>query len=138
MKKGITVITLVIYVMLFFSFSVFAILTTNNNNKTVLNSNGLVKNNESLSKLNFNMLNSCRKSYKYDIVSGAIEFSNGDSYKYDSTKDIVYKDGVTLITNVTKFNVIEINNKVLQLDVEFKKYDNILGRNLTYITKVSG
>lgn len=131
-------ISMIIYVVLFFVFSAFAVSLSSNINYQTLSQKGLVYSNEQLQKLQYNMLFSAKNSISIDNISGKIVFSNNDEYTYDSTNKKIYKNGGVLVSEVESFNIIDVSslanvpdNFVRDLDstidnlcveVKFKKY----------------
>ena len=101
MKQGITMISLVIYVILFFGFTVLAISISSNLNYRILNEKGMTVANENYLKLYTNLLDSAKKSTNmYTIGTDTIYFSNGDVYKLFKTENLVNKNGGVLVKNV--------------------------------------
>ena len=109
-KKGISLMSMVIYVALFFAFSAFAVGMSLNMNYRNLAQKGEVWVNEQAQKLQYNMLNSAKRSTTIDHISGRVVFSNNDEYSYDSEKKVIYKNGGILVTNVEEFKIITIND----------------------------
>ena len=91
-------ISMIIYVVLFFVFSAFAVSLSSNINYQTLSQKGLVYSNEQLQKLQYNMLFSAKNSISIDNISGKIVFSNNDEYTYDSTNKKIYKNGGVLVS----------------------------------------
>lgn len=137
-KSGITMISIVIYVMLFFVFTSFAILLSTNINYKTLSDKGDIWVNEQFQKLQYNLLTSGKSSDNVDKITERIVFSNNDEYTYDSDKKQILKNGGVLVSNVEYFNVLEITNLInkptnfdynldnkkstILIEVKFKKY----------------
>lgn len=137
-KSGITMISIIIYVVLFFTFTVFAIAMSTNFNYTVLSNKGEVFVNEQFEKLQYNLIKSAKASSDISDISGKIVFSNNDEYKYDINKKQILKNDGVLVSNVESFTILEttsLNNKPSNFDynvdnlkssilieVKFKKY----------------
>ena len=103
-------ISMIIYVVLFFVFSAFAVSLSSNINYQTLSQKGLVYSNEQLQKLQYNMLFSAKNSISIDNISGKIVFSNNDEYTYDSTNKKIYKNGGVLVSEVESFNIIDVSS----------------------------
>lgn len=141
-RKGISLVSMVLYVVLFFIFMTFAIAMSSNMNYRTLSEKGQILNNEEFEKLQYNLVNSAMNSSSVIKGSGFVSFSNGDVYTYDSENLNVLKNGGILAQNVTEFNtqksyldLIEVNvnakdniNRYMEdsyacIDVKFFKYD---------------
>ena len=109
-KSGLSLMSMVIYVALFFAFMTFATIIATNMNYTSLAAKGKVVNEENLQKLQFNILNSAKNSVSIDNISNKIIFSNDDEYVYDFSKKAVLKNGTKLVTDITSFEVVPIEN----------------------------
>lgn len=124
--------SVVIYVILFFVFTSIAIAVSSNMNYEALNEKGKIINNENLQKLQFNMLNSAKKSESVYNINGKIVFSNNDEYVYDMNKKEITKNNTSLIKNVEAFNIINsdefvqnnIIDKSISFEITLKKYGN--------------
>lgn len=131
-KKGITMTSIVVYVMLFFIFTSVAITISTNINFEALSEKGNIINNKNIQKLQFNLLNSANSSSNVYNISGKVVFSNNDEYYFDSTKREILKNDTTLIKDVEKFNIISSSefvenvneNKSVSVEVMLKKYGN--------------
>lgn len=131
-KRGITMTSIVIYVILFFVFTSIAIAVSSNMNYESLNEKGNIINNENIQKLQFNLLNSAKKSNFVYNINGKIVFSNNDEYYYDRDDKEIIKNDTVLIQNVEEFNIIdskEILENVPQdisvcIEITLKKYGN--------------
>ena len=148
MKKGVTLISIVIYLVLFFTFTVFATSVSSNINRNVFMDKGSVEVEKEYSKLYINMFSSAKESELYYIVqkqSGTnINFSNGDSYLFDLDNGIIYKNEGILIENLKGFSIIKLeessntnlSSEVLKkseslcFKVSFEKYDQFLERQI--------
>jgi len=145
MKQGITMISLVIYVILFFGFTVLAISISSNLNYRILNEKGMTVANENYLKLYTNLLDSAKKSTTmYTIGTDTIYFSNGDVYKLFKTENLVNKNGGVLVKNVEDLLFKSIDDitidssikgyvnkdKCFVFNVQFKKYNYVLTKNI--------
>lgn len=131
-KRGITMTSIIVYVMLFFVFTSLAIAITSNMNYEALGQKGSIINYEQIQKLQFNMLNSAKKSNAVYNINEKIVFSNNDEYYYDSENSIVLKNNSILLTDVEDFKIIdsyeEIGNSIKDsnvcIEITLKKYGN--------------
>ncbi|MDF2866088.1 MAG: hypothetical protein K0R72_906 [Clostridia bacterium] len=144
MKKGFTMVSLVLYVMLFFTFTVFATAISTNLNYKVLSEKGKVIVNENYIKLYTNLINSAKTSTSVDIINNKIIFSNGDLYEYNSVSKELFKNSGNILQNVENFNITNLesilgtsNNisdmdlvKCFSLNVIFKKYNETISKDI--------
>jgi len=144
MKKGFTVVSLVLYVMLFFTFTVFATAISTNLNHKVLSEKGRVVINESYIKLYTNLLNSAKKSNSLDVIDNKLVFSNGDLYEYDLNSKTILKNNGNFVQNIETYIVSDLvsvlgtsNNindmdltKCFSINVSFKKYNESMSKDI--------
>lgn len=131
-KKGITMTSVVIYVILFFIFTSIAITISTNMNFEALSEKGAIINNKNIQKLQFNLLNSAKSSDFVSNIEGRVVFSNNDEYYFDNTKKEILKNDTTLIKDVEKFEIINSSefvesvneDKSVSIEVVVKKYGN--------------
>jgi len=108
-KSGITLTSIVIYVSLFFVFTVFAVAMSTNMNYKALDEKADIYIHEQFSKLEYNMISSAKSSNTVDSISSQIVFSNNDEYKFDSSKKVILKNNGVLIKNVENLRIIDTN-----------------------------
>lgn len=141
-KKGLSMISIVVYVVIFFAFSAFAVGMANNMNYRTLSEKGVIINSEQLQKLQYNLVSSAKDSNSIDIITDKIVFSNDDTYTYDANKKKIYKNDGIIASDVTSFNIInpedlqevpenfvenlDSNRDYLCIEVTFTKYDQNL------------
>lgn len=131
-KKGITMTSVVIYVILFFIFTSVAITISTNMNFEALIEKGAIINNKNIQKLQFNLLNSAKSSDFVSNIEGRVVFSNNDEYYFDDTKKEILKNDTILIKDVEKFEIINSSefvenvneDKSVSIEVVVKKYGN--------------
>ncbi|MDO4283327.1 MAG: hypothetical protein Q4D02_06770 [Clostridia bacterium] len=129
-KRGITMTSIVIYVVLFFIFTSIAIGISSNMNYESLSEKGNIINHEEFQKLQYNMLNSAKKSNEVYNINGKIVFSNNDEYDYNEEDKTILKNDHVLIQNVENFSILPSNdlveikdpNKGVAIEVTLKKY----------------
>lgn len=137
-KSGITMVSILIYVVIFFIFTVFAVAMSTNMNYKTLSDKGEIFINEQFEKLQYNLVKSAKSSDSVDNIVGKIAFSNNDEYKYDINKKQILKNEGVLVSNVESFNILDITNlknkpqdfdynidnakQSILVEVKFKKY----------------
>ena len=142
-KSGITLTSIVIYVSLFFVFTVFAIAMSTNMNYKAMGEKANIYVYEQFDKFQYNIITSAKNSNFVDNIYNKVVFSNNDEYSYDKDKKAVLKNGGVLVNNVEKFEIIAEekltdipNNFASNMDnstnsicigITFKKY----GRQIT-------
>lgn len=132
-KNGVTLASLVIYIVLFTSFTIFVSITSTNMNGKLFDNRGEAINYSYLNKLQYNIENSSMESQDVTIEDNKIIYSNGDIYTYNSDEDIIYKNDGILCLNVSDFTAnIEAgsNTKKLTLNISFNKYLNVIQKSI--------
>lgn len=138
-KKGITLSSLIIYIVLFTSFTIFASSVTSNMNERLFDSRGEAINYSNLNKLQYNIDDSRANSNDVTVAENEITYSNGDSYVYDSTNKVILKNNGILCQNVESFtaNVEEgTNTKKVTIQIGFNKYLNTMTRTIISCVEV--
>jgi len=144
MKKGFTVVSLVLYVMLFFTFTVFATAISTNLNHELLSEKGRVIVNESYIKLYTNLINSAKDSHSVDVIENTIIFSNGDIYEYNLDNKELSKNSGNLVYNMESYTVSNLEDilgvsndindidlvKCFRINVSFKKYNETITKDI--------
>lgn len=140
-KKGITLLSIVVYVVLFFTFTVFvSLIVTNLNIKTIQSRADIILNEQFL-KLQQNIFVSSKNSNSFDKISEKIVFSNNDEYKFDKDKKQILKNGGLLISGVEEFSFVNLTdveknkysnniNNVIKLNVIMKKYEKVFTQEI--------
>lgn len=142
-KSGITLTSIVIYVSLFFVFTVFAIAMSTNMNYKAMGEKANIYVYEQFDKFQYNIVTSAKNSNFVDNIYNKVVFSNNDEYSYDKDKKVVLKNGGVLVNNVEKFEIIteekltdisdvfssnmDNNTNSICIEITFKKY----GRQIT-------
>lgn len=106
-KNGITLTSLVIYVILFFGFTVFVTNISSNMNQKLFEQRGLAVNISNLNKIEYNLFVSSSNSNSIFIDENKISFSNGDTYEYNQDKRTIYKNSGILCTNISGLTFTE-------------------------------
>lgn len=111
-KSGITMVSIVIYVVIFFALVAIATGTTMVMNSNSLTDKGKIYVNEAEIILKTNFLNSLNNSETINVIDNdKIVFSNNDVYRYDGDKDILYKNGGIFVQNITEFNFSQVKSQ---------------------------
>lgn len=136
-KSGLTMVSIIIYVALFFVFIAFAISISTNMNYKNMAAKGNIYINEQYNKLQYNLFKSAKVSSYVNIIQDDIVFSNNDIYHYDSSKRKIYKNNAILVDEVDNFSVKTLNNlnitdstKYVSYTITFSKYNQKLDRDL--------
>lgn len=144
MKRGITLISIIIYLVLFTTFSAFIISISSNMNRNVLSDKGTRYVQNEYSKLYVNMLNSAKSSTYFIYDSNKVSFSNGDLYLFNLNDHNVYKNGGIIAQDLSSFEfkeVLEIDGLSLSsgvlegsnslcMNVKFIKYGNEISKDI--------
>jgi len=132
-KRGITVSSIVVYVILFFAFTTITTVISSRFNKNLFNDRGTAINITAINKLEYNLLSSSNESHNVEtVVNGnktTVTFSNGDVYVFDLDNNTIYKNGGKLVEFVIKCDVTVVD-KILNLDITVNKYTNQIERNI--------
>lgn len=127
-KSGITLASLVVYLVLFVGLTAFVAAISTNMNERLFYNRGQAINYTNLDKLQYNIENSSLKSDDVSYLDDKVVYSNGDIYEYDESRKTVLKNEGILCSNVESFtctvSVVE-GVKQLKIDVSFNKYLNI-------------
>lgn len=133
-KQGITIASLVIYLILFSTLTIVVSLIYTNMNDTLFLNRGRAINDVAFNKLQYNITNSALSSNNIEITSSnVIKYSNGDIYEYDEEAEIILLNGGILCSNVSAFSTSIHDNdgvKMLNLNVSFNKYLNTLDKKI--------
>lgn len=150
LKKGITMTSLVVYILLFTTFTIFVSNISGNLNDELLDDRGQAINYSNLNKLQYNIDNSSFESNSVRIttetaesgeaIKYTISYSNGDTYEYDREKQVIYKNKGILCKNVSEFEAkVEdsINEQKVTIDIDFNKYLNeVTGKQIISCVEV--
>ena len=138
-KKGVTLSSLVIYIVLFTSFTIFVTNISSNMNERLLDNRGEAINYSSLNKLQYNIDDSALNSTDVTVTSNSITYSNGDVYTYDSANKIILKNNGVLCQNVQSFVTSVGTNedvKRVTIVVGFNKYLNTMTKTIISCVEV--
>lgn len=138
-KRGITVSSLVLYVVLFFAITTFLSMVYSNMNDTLFNNRGMALNYTMLNKLEYNLTDSALQSVDIVLTDNTLTFSNGDKYYYDSAKKMVILNNGVLCTSVSKFEptiTTGTDTKKLTINLTFNKYMAELNKTIVSSVEV--
>lgn len=132
-KKGVTLASLVIYIVLFTGFTIFVSITSTNMNERLFDNRGEAINYSYLNKLQYNLENSSMNSKDVTVTENEITYSNGDVYTYNVNEQVIYKNGGILCLNVSNFKAnVEtgVAAKKITLNITFNKYLNVIEKSI--------
>lgn len=134
-KKGITVSTLIVYVVLFYLFTTFVVMISSNINNKIFLDRGKIQNQRNASKSIAYILNSSKNSSDVNEISSKIVFSNNDEYMYKD--NCLYKNDKIVLRDLEKFEYsiadIAPKKKSLNVTLKFKKYTQELEKTYQFI-----
>ena len=134
-KSGITMVSIVLYVVIFFALTAIATGVTMAMNSNSLKDKGNIYIQESEIKLKNNLLNSFENSDNITKINNKLVFSNNDVYYYEPQSKIIYKNGGILIQNVEEMN-FEANSDSemlnINLNAKIVKYNQ--EKNINFVT----
>lgn len=132
-KKGITMTSIMVYVVLFFAFTTIATMISSRINKNLFNDRGNAINITAINKLEYNLLKSANESYNVDMTAEenkqTLTFSNLDIYVFDLENNVIYKNGGKLVKFVKACEVTSQDN-LINIKVTLNKYTNEVTRNI--------
>lgn len=132
-KRGITVTSIMVYVLLFFAFTTIATVISSRFNKNLFNDRGNAINVTAINKLEYNLIDSASNSYNVDVVANGnnrtLTFSNSDVYVFDNDNNVIYKNGGKLVKFV-KESKVKIQEDVIAVDLTLNKYTNEVSRSI--------
>ena len=130
-KKGITVTSITVYVILFFMFTTITTIISSRFNENLFNDRGMAINVTAINKLEYNLLKSADESFdvklKVEDKKTTIMFSNSDEYIVDLDKHVIYKNGGKLV-NFVKECSVNVENDIITFDITVNKYTNNIRR----------
>lgn len=118
-KSGLSLTSIVIYVSLFFVFTVFAIAMSANMNYKAMSEKANIYISEQFDKLQYNLISSAKSSKSADNIYNKIVFSNNDEYSFDNERKVILKNDGILVKNVESFEVITDLSKITNVPDNF-------------------
>lgn len=131
MKKGITMTSLVVYIVLLAAFTGIALMVSGNLSDTVFGDKGLAICATNYEKTMYYLNKSAMESTTVTVAGSTVTFSNGDTFEYDASKNVLKLNGGVLCKNVSEFDVGSLENNLLDIEVSFKKYTNTMTRTIS-------
>lgn len=132
-KKGITVTSITVYLILFFMFTTVTTIISSRFNEDLFNDRGTAINITAINKLECNLLKSASDSYtvtgKLQANKTTLTFSNSDVYVFDGEKNIIYKNGGKLVDFVKEYEM-KLTDNIIDINVTLSKYTNEVARNI--------
>ena len=133
-KKGITISSLIVYLVLFFLFTSFVVMVSSNINNKVFRDRASVQMQKNAAKTMTFFLNSAKNSADVNEIGNAIVFSNNDEYTYKENK--LFKNDKIILRDLEKYeySITDINEtkKIISLKVKFKKYTKELEKTFEF------
>lgn len=126
-KSGVTMVTIVMYVVIFFALTALATGVTMAIDSNSLQDKGKIYISEAEIKIKSTLASSIRNSDSVEVINNKLVFSNNDVYYYDSSKNIIYKNDGIFIQNVTNMEfsvetVVENYVYKVRLNATIEKY----------------
>ncbi len=133
-KKGVTVSSLIVYVVLFYLFTSFVVMISSNINNKIFSDRANVQMNKDATKTITFFLNSAKNSYDVNEIGGELVFANNDEYTYKNER--LYKNDKLILRDVKNFeySITEITpkKKVISVSVDFEKYTKKLSKTFEF------
>lgn len=130
-KRGLTMMSLVVYVVLLAAFTGVALTVSNNLSNSVFADKGIAYDMTNYEKIMYYLNKSAMESSSADATSSTVTFSNGDKFEYNATKNELKMNGGVLCRNVYTFSIGDIQNNLLNIDITLKKYTHSMDRSIT-------
>lgn len=126
-KSGLTMTSIVMYVVIFFALTILATGVTMAMNSNSLQDKGKIFVEEENLKIKKNIKLSLENSKNVYKIGDKLIFSNGDEYSFDNSTRILYKNGGILSQNLLSFeiNIKEKMNVTYGVNVKYtlEKYN---------------
>ena len=135
-KRGITLTSIVIYIILFFLFTSFITVLSTRLNKNLFDDRGMAINVNNVNKTEYNLLKSGNESESITITdidsnSKSVSFSNGDTYVFNNDSNSILKNGGILVKNVIyDASNMTYTDNLLNVKLTFNKYLNEIERTI--------
>lgn len=134
-KKGITVASLIVYVVLFFLFTSVVVMISSNINNKIFSDRANINNYKNSAKAMTYVLNSAKNSKDATEIDERLVFSNNDEYVYKN--NTLYKNDKVILRDITNFEYsitdISNNKKNVNVTFRFKKYTKELEKTYNFI-----
>lgn len=130
-KVGMTMMSLVVYVVLLAVFTGIALTVSNNLSSSVFLDKGIAQNTTNYEKVLYYLNKSAMESASATVTTTAITFSNGDVFSFDTSKGRLYMNSGVLCNTVSEFDIGNIENNLVNIDITLAKYTNTMTRTIT-------
>ncbi|MEG0073281.1 MAG: hypothetical protein RR922_05345 [Clostridia bacterium] len=134
-KKGVTLSALLVYVVLFYLFTMTATMISSNINNKIFKDRAKVYNYKNSEKTMAYLIESTRNSSSVDVISNKLVFANNDEYKI--VNNTVYKNDKVILRDVEKFEYstadISKYKQQVSINIVFKKYTQKLEKNFNFV-----
>lgn len=130
-KRGLTMMSLVVYVVLLAAFTGVALSVSNNLSNSVFADKGIAYDMTNYEKIMYYLNKSAMESTDANVTATSVTFSNGDIFEYNVTKNELKMNGGILCRNVSQFDIGNIQNNLLNIDITLKKYTHSMDRSIT-------
>jgi len=129
-KKGITIASIVIYVILLFAFTTLALNVSSNMSNGMFDDKGFAINLSNYDKAMYYLNKSAIGSNSIAVTENTLTFSNGNVFEYDSQMQALYYNQGILLNDVTGFNIINDDINVYNIQIQLTSYSNEISRNI--------
>lgn len=141
-EKGITLVALILYIVVFSTvLTLLTLLTTNiYGNLDKINTNSVSS--AEFNKFNVNFIKDVKASNKVDITTTnndvKILLTNGANYNYVKDEKSIYRNKVKIAQNIFQFqadSLIENNKNIVKVTIGTGKNDIDFGKTIKYVLK---
>lgn len=129
-KAGITMMSLVVYVVLLAAFTGIALTVSSNLSNSVFADKGIAQDMTNYEKVLYYLNKSAMESTSATATTTTITFSNGDVFSFDATKGSLYMNGGVLCNTISEFDIGDIENNLVNIDITLAKYTNTMTRTI--------
>lgn len=130
-KKGITMMSIVVYVILLAAFTGITLAASNNLSNSFFLDKGVAQNMTHYEKTLYYLNKSALESDQVIVDNKSITFLNGDVFKYDETRKEITLNGGVLCKNVSSFDVENLGDNLLNIYITYNKYTHSMDRTIT-------
>lgn len=129
-KQGITLVSLVLYVILLFGFIAITLTVSGNFTSNIFEEKGLSTNLSNYDKLMYYLNKSASESNNVEIVDNTATFSNGDVYTYDDAKHTIFLNEGILLKDVTNCTIENYLTSSIVVNCTFTKFSSQITRSI--------
>lgn len=138
-KTGITIVSLIVYVVLLASITGIAAMVSTSFNGNVLEEKGETAGLANILQVIYEVNESAKNSYNLTITTEGNNttfiFSNGDKFEFNDTLKVLYKNGGVICDNITYFllfNNITGTSSHYSLYLKTNKYNSVIEREIRF------